>query len=473
MALSNGSKLRPASSCAFRKILAGLEEPEFYRLLSLPCWEQEKCRPAFEDGQYYERMISILSKGTEYQIGAYFIGNVIVANTSSLEHLVLLTNLFEKPSGTVPGQGCPPADQDLRLHDYSVVVFDEGAIDHIAQVIATCTEGGLVVFDFMPTSPASHLVGGEDTLVYGIRNVRSYPNKLYEVDLSSTVQVDDIEVLITEADEQRAREELQSLVDKAGVEIVSARPSNYEHKITHRGQDFWNEAMDESPLDSMTWAVGADKHRRRHVNRVFNEWRANGTPDAVPASVMYSMIVSVRKKSEQWCCEICEKVKSTEANLKRHKNKRHYGCTYGCTFTRCDERYSKCKNWNRHEVSQHFLSEMWRCNFDGRQDDPDLGKKCSRLCHDEQGFAEHLQADHGIGAGTEESKAQCSNMRLGRDGHYNFWCGFCDNIIKQKGIQLDAYDVRSKHIRDHFEKDHCRIGDWIDVERNKKKASIE
>ena len=174
----------------------------------------------------------------------------------------------------------------------------------INSLLDRCTENGQVVFDFMPTSPASHLVGGVDTLVYGIRHVRSYPNGLHEVDLSSTVQVDDLEILITEAEEQRAREELQSVADKAGVKIVSARSPNYElppeNKIIYSGRSFWEDAVDEDgPLDSKAVAVRADKHRRRYVNGVYKKWDKNGRPDPAPGLVMYYLVVSVRKKSEQ------------------------------------------------------------------------------------------------------------------------------------------------------------------------------
>lgn len=77
----------------------------------------------------------------------------------------------------------------------------------IINLLDHCTEGGLLVFDFMPTSPASRLVDGLDTLMYGVRHVRNNPKELCEVDLSRTVRVDDLEVPINEADEQRAHEE--------------------------------------------------------------------------------------------------------------------------------------------------------------------------------------------------------------------------------------------------------------------------
>ena len=65
-------------------------------------------------------------------------------------------------------------------------------------------------------------------------------------------------------------------------------------------------------------------------------------------------------------------------------------------------------------------------------------------------------------------------MHLGREGHHHFWCGFCNKLIEQaEGIQPGAWDVRFKHIGDHFDKHNMNIDDWIDIEKNKKKKLID
>lgn len=166
-------------------------------------------------------------------------------------------------------------------------------------------------------------------------------------------------------------------------------------------------------------------------------------------------------------CPRCQKVKKRECDLRKHM-KRHTR-PYGCTFAKCNKRFGSRNDWKRHENSQHFLSEMWRCDIERPN-----GNRCGHLSHDQLQFAKHLEVSHGYKAGTEEIKTRCRDMHLGREGHHHFWCGFCNKLIEQaEGIQPGAWDVRFKHIGDHFDKDNLNIDDWVDIEKNKKKKLIE
>lgn len=148
--------------------------------------------------------------------------------------------------------------------------------------------------------------------------------------------------------------------------------------------------------------------------------------------------------------------------MKRHTR------PYGCTFPGCSKRFGSRNDWKRHENSQHFLQEMWRCEKK-RQD----GTKCGKLVHNEDIFAHHLERKHGIPIKSDQSETDCKSMHLGREGHHHFWCGFCDGLIKQPNNgQQGAWDVRFKHIGDHFDKENKHIENWIDVEENKKKGLI-
>lgn len=149
--------------------------------------------------------------------------------------------------------------------------------------------------------------------------------------------------------------------------------------------------------------------------------------------------------------------------MKRHTR------PYGCTFAKCNKKFGSRNDWKRHENSQHFLSEMWRCGKLKKD-----GSKCGRLAHNENHFAQHLFQDHDVKPNTEECKKTCRNMHLGREGHHHFWCGFCNKLIEQdEGIQPGAWDVRFKHIGDHFDKENKNIDEWVDIEKNKKKKFID
>ena len=168
-------------------------------------------------------------------------------------------------------------------------------------------------------------------------------------------------------------------------------------------------------------------------------------------------------------CTQCNKVKKRECDLRKHM-KRHTR-PYGCTFAKCNKKFGSRNDWKRHENSQHFLSEMWRCEI--KRPKPNSDSRCGFLSHDQQQFAQHLANKHGLKIGTDEMKKQCRDMHLGREGHHHYWCGFCNKLIEQEeGIQPGAWDVRFKHIGDHFDKHNLNIDDWVDIEKNKKKKFI-
>lgn len=153
--------------------------------------------------------------------------------------------------------------------------------------------------------------------------------------------------------------------------------------------------------------------------------------------------------------------------MKRHTR------PYGCTFPNCYKRFGSRNDWKRHENSQHFLQEMWRCGLRTTN-----GDVCGRLIHQESTFIQHLQKRHNLGPGSLETKSHTKTMHLGREGHKNFWCGFCDKLIpqpdssQQDSIQTSAWVLRFKHIGDHFDKENGHINDWVCIEHNKKKGFI-
>ena len=110
------------------------EEPDYRRFLPLSCWNSKNCEP-LKEGDYRGRTVSILNEETEYQIGAFFVGNLTAKDTHQLKHLLLLTDLYESPFGSLPSEKCPMVDQHLRLHDYSALTLDEAALDYIAEAM--------------------------------------------------------------------------------------------------------------------------------------------------------------------------------------------------------------------------------------------------------------------------------------------------------------------------------------------------
>jgi hypothetical protein len=140
--------------------------------------------------------------------------------------------------------------------------------------------------------------------------------------------------------------------------------------------------------------------------------------------------------------------------------------SYGCTFL-CNKTFGSKNEWKRHENSQHFHSETWRC--DNETSD---GVVCAKVCYRRQSFQDHLKTEHNIEDDT--IKEQSESCRIGRNCQARFWCGFCSQIIGLERKGLDAWTERFDHIDDHFMgnrglKKQC-ILDWIPVDSRELKG---
>ncbi|KAI0452088.1 hypothetical protein F5B21DRAFT_353235 [Xylaria acuta] len=164
-------------------------------------------------------------------------------------------------------------------------------------------------------------------------------------------------------------------------------------------------------------------------------------------------------------CLTCNKTFPRRCELKKHE-KRHEK-PYGCTMPDCDKKFGSKNDWKRHENTQHFMLEMWRCDEEG----------CEKVCYRREMFRSHLEKDHPI---TDQNilEAKLERCRVGRNCEARFWCGFCQEIveIKQKGIQ--AWAERFDHIDEHFtgrNRAQKEISEWknFDPSRRSKEASKE
>ncbi|KAI9657593.1 MAG: hypothetical protein M1821_002769 [Bathelium mastoideum] len=160
-------------------------------------------------------------------------------------------------------------------------------------------------------------------------------------------------------------------------------------------------------------------------------------------------------------CNVCFKTVPRNCELNKHM-KRHTR-PYGCTFPRCKKKFGSKNDWKRHENSQHFQQETYRCRC------PDAnGQECCQLLYSLDNFRNHLTAAHAY---TEEQvKVECSERHIGRNGQGRFWCGFCKTVLKLEQRGIEAWDERFKHIGDHFNKDCYDIKDWLCLETNKPKG---
>jgi hypothetical protein len=137
-----------------------------------------------------------------------------------------------------------------------------------------------------------------------------------------------------------------------------------------------------------------------------------------------------------------------------------YACTYDPSV--CHETFLSYLHWMRHEVSHGEHPKMWHCG-----EISDRGDICHVVCNRAKAIRGHLIFEHGIeiflDIGVQSFVTGPSN--------YNYWCGFCSEIIKVERPVMDiewAANVtwtyhRIDHMAVHFggSKD---ILDWIKLD---------
>ncbi|PVH76247.1 hypothetical protein DL98DRAFT_518127 [Cadophora sp. DSE1049] len=136
-------------------------------------------------------------------------------------------------------------------------------------------------------------------------------------------------------------------------------------------------------------------------------------------------------------CEVCHRFQGLPSELRKHV-KRHER-PYGCTFAACTKTFGSKNDWKRHENSQHFHLETWRCN------EP----FCGKLYYRRQTFYNHVSTDHDV-KNIEGIELRHEASRIGRNCQKRFWCGFCRGLVDLRRKGLDGWTERYDHIDDHF-----------------------
>lgn len=109
--------------------------------------------------------------------------------------------------------------------------------------------------------------------------------------------------------------------------------------------------------------------------------------------------------------------------MKRHEK------PYGCTLLTCNKQFGSKNDWKRHENSQHFHLEMWRCDEEQLE-----GVPCAKVCYRRQTFIEHLVESHKMP--NDIAIASADRCRIGRNCRTRFWCGFCTKLVDLKSQGL-------------------------------------
>ncbi|KAH8701122.1 hypothetical protein BGW36DRAFT_448101 [Talaromyces proteolyticus] len=187
--------------------------------------------------------------------------------------------------------------------------------------------------------------------------------------------------------------------------------------------------------------------------------RATGEVDSVGQSI------SSVKKDKEYSCQECEKSFQRKCELKKHRA-RHQK-PFGCTFSDCYKSFGSKADWKRHENSQHFHRQSFRCSLPRG-----THQECAKLYLREDDYKDHLTNDHGV-VDAQDVSHQVSKNRIGRNGQSQYWCGFCRKIkiLHKKG--LDAWNERFDHIhKEHFNNNQ-RIEYWLPAGGHKVKGILK
>ncbi|KAI9798897.1 MAG: hypothetical protein M1833_004400 [Piccolia ochrophora] len=147
-------------------------------------------------------------------------------------------------------------------------------------------------------------------------------------------------------------------------------------------------------------------------------------------------------------------------HLKRHDR------PYGCTFPECNKTFGSKNDWKRHENSQHFQLESWRCHEPTKESEY---KHCAKVFFRRETFQQHLRSQHDI-QDQDRLAEESRSKRIGRSGQSQFWCGFCVSILKLRRRGLPAWDERFDHLGEHFKTQ--TISQWVPFNANKPKEEL-
>lgn len=137
-------------------------------------------------------------------------------------------------------------------------------------------------------------------------------------------------------------------------------------------------------------------------------------------------------------------------HMKRHSR------PFACTFRGCGKSFGSKNDWKRHENSQHFQLELWKCGVIA----PKSTGLCGKLSFRRESHITHLKNAHNI-IDKQEIQKWTNDAHIGRNNFKTFWCGFCPKerggliikgcVVQLKKKGLDGWDERFDHLGKHFE----------------------
>ncbi|SPN97341.1 uncharacterized protein DNG_00855 [Cephalotrichum gorgonifer] len=166
----------------------------------------------------------------------------------------------------------------------------------------------------------------------------------------------------------------------------------------------------------------------------------------------------------------CNRGFNRKSELNKHV--RRHNKPYGCTFPRCKSTFGSKSDWRRHETSQHFQLEMWKCD-----EQLASGSICTQACQRRDVFENHLKSEHGV-EDREDIEARQERCRVDRNSSTRFWCGFCKDVVEvspesSRGVCSERYDHIGNHFTGRNNYPKRNIADWVSGDTGYSDAKLE
>ena len=220
------------------------------------------------------------------------------------------------------------------------------------------------------------------------------------------------------------------------------------------------ENMQAAIKDRVLLALNVDLTRKRPIRRASSEENVG--------------------KSKKWVtCDRCSKTATTPSEMKyarvfdrlqaiKHadqcarKHQKRHTRPYGCTFPDCHRQLGSKNDWKRHENTQHYQIESWRCH---EYSEKSAIRQCASVFHRREQFQTHLRERHQI-LDEDKIRDQCKRHHIGRNGQNGFWCGFCKKIVELNHKGLEAWEERFRHIDEKHYKKGQTIHEWVQLDKD-------
>ncbi|KAI9787401.1 MAG: hypothetical protein M1816_007534 [Peltula sp. TS41687] len=254
--------------------------------------------------------------------------------------------------------------------------------------------------------------------------------------------------------QEKDHPERQPLANNSSLDMSDENDLIVELDHSHRAST--KEQTEHGRYLRMTCHKSIELQIEQSLHALLEQLRLHGRQTQDKMNKNYSEFSEDSSQQTKLICDYCQKIFQSRSLFKKHE-KRHLK-PYFCTYPECHKTFGSKDDWKRHENSQHFQLEVWKCQEPLNASE---GRPCGEDFYRRELFQQHLRQHHRIvDLKRLKSAAQPCRIDAPQLRVLQRWCGFCTGNITLLSQGLAAWDERFNHIEKHI-KDGKRIDTWI------------